>query len=326
MTRSGRIPAFAAAVLMGVLALVVNTSSAAATTPFAFAIIGDVPYGSAQITAFPGYISKINADPEVQLVSHLGDLSSPLDCSTSYFSSVRSHFDLFADPVVYTPGDNEWADCWRAPVGAGAPLTKLAEVRQTFFPVPGTTLGTGQIPVTAQPSYPENVTFDLDSLTFGTFHAVGSFNDLVPWNGARSPSAAQTAEVAARINAAVQSITETFARAGLVGSRAVVLITQADMFIPNQGAVYRSGFQKIVQTIAAQSALFARPVFLINGDTHSYRSDKPLTLASWRSYYGIPSSVANLSRITIRGGTSEWTKFTVVSSSAVLQVQRVPST
>lgn len=326
MTRIRRIPALAAALLLGVLALLVNPASTAASTPFAFAVIGDVPYGSAQISAFPGYISRINADPQVQLVSHLGDLSSPLDCSSTYFSTVRTRFDLFADPLVYTPGDNEWADCWRAPTGAGAPLTKLAAIRSTFFPLPGTTLGIDRIPVLTQAAYPENVTFDLGGLTFATFHAVGSFNDLVPWYSAASPSATQTAEVAARIDAAVGWITNAFAQARTAGSRAVVLITQADMFIANQGSTYRSGFQKIVQTIAAESLAFAKPVFLINGDTHTYRSDKPLTLSSWRSYYGVASSVANLSRITIKGGTSEWTKFTVVSTSAVLTWQRVPAT
>lgn len=324
MTRSHKLSAFAAVLLTGILTLFSTTASTAAT-PYAFAVIGDVPYGSAQISAFPSYISKINADTSVQLVSHLGDLSSPLNCSSSYYADVRSRFDTFADPLVYTPGDNEWADCWRAPTGAGAPLSKLETLRSVFFPAPGTTLGVTRIPVTAQSGYPENVTFDAASLTFAAFHAVGSSNDLVPWYGASSRSAAQTAEVASRIDAAVRLITDAFTRARAAGSRAVVLITQADMFIPNQGSTYKSGFQKIVQTIASQSLSFARPVFLINGDSHSYRSDKPLTSSTFKSYYGITSSVWNLSRITIMGGTSEWTRFTVVSTSSVLQWQRMPS-
>ncbi|WP_411722562.1 hypothetical protein [Mycetocola sp.] len=296
-----------------------------AAGPYAFAVIGDVPYGTAQLSAFPRYISDINADPNVRLVSHLGDLSSPLDCSTSYFSSVRGHFDQVVDPLIYTPGDNEWADCWRAPTGGGYPLTKLAALRSTFFPAPGTSLGMTKIAVSAQSSYPENVTFNQGGLTFAAVHAVGSRNDLVPWYGASSPSTTQKAEVTARIDAAISLIRDTFVRAKGAASRAVVLITQADMFIPNEGTTYKSGFQKIVQTIASESRSWGKPVFLINGDTHAYRSDKPLTSSTWLSYYAVGSSVPNLSRITIKGGTSEWTRFTVVTTSAVLQWQRVPS-
>lgn len=176
-----------------------------------------------------------------------------------------------------------------------------------------------------QSGYPENVTFNQGGLTFGLVHAVGSNNDLVPWYGAPSPGVAQRSEVTARINADVALINDAFARAKSAGSRAVVLITQADMFIAGQGSAYKSGFQAIVQAIAAQSRSFGKPVFLINGDTHGYKSDKPLTSPTFLSYYGIAGSVDNLSRITIKGGTTEWTKFTVTTAASVLQWQRIPS-
>jgi len=118
---------------------------------------------------------------------------------------------------------------------------------------------------------------------------------------------------------------DAFARARANESRAVVLITQADMFAPRAGgSTCRTAFQSLVKTIAAESLNFANPVFLVNGDTHSWASDKPLMSSTWRSYYGIASAVPNLSRITIKGGTSEWTKFTVVADATVLKVQRIP--
>jgi hypothetical protein len=323
MTRSRRLAALAVAVLLGALALF-GPAASTASTPYAFAVIGDVPYGSAQTSVFPDYISRINADADVRLVSHLGDISSPLDCSSTYYSTVRSHFDRFADPLVYTPGDNEWADCWKAPVGAGEPLDRLAALRSTFFPVPGTSLGNARIPVTAQPAYPENVTFAAGAVTFAVFHAVGSSNDLLPWYGAPEPSPAQAAEATARIDAAVHLISDAFTRARASASRAVVLITQADMFLAGQGPAYVSGFQDIVRAIAAGSRSFAKPVFLINGDSHNYRADSPLTSPTWLTYYGLRDRVANLTRITIMGGTGEWTKFTVEPTSSVLSWQRMP--
>ena len=82
--------------------------------PFTFAVIGDIPYGPAQITAFPSVVDQINADPAVQFVDHLGDIKSGSSwCTDTYFAMIRQQFDRFSDPLVYTPGDNEWTDCHR---------------------------------------------------------------------------------------------------------------------------------------------------------------------------------------------------------------------
>src|SRR5450830_2006779 len=76
---------------------------------FTFAVIGDIPYGAAQIANFPHVIQQINADPTVQLVDHLGDIKSGSTvCSDEYFAQVKAQFDTFVDPLVYTVGDNEW--------------------------------------------------------------------------------------------------------------------------------------------------------------------------------------------------------------------------
>ena len=51
-------------------------------------------------------------------------------------------FEQFNDPLVYTPGDNEWADCHKKKeLSSGAPLNELAAVRKLFSPNPGYTLG-----------------------------------------------------------------------------------------------------------------------------------------------------------------------------------------
>ncbi|WP_166784444.1 PKD domain-containing protein [Cryobacterium sp. TMT1-2-1] len=321
------VPVIAAALLLAGLPLAGAPVPAAAADSFSFAVIGDVPYGSAQIAAFPRQIDQINADPTVQLASHLGDISSPLNCTDSYYSAIKTQFDRFVDPFVYTPGDNEWADCHRATVGKANPLDRLSAVRRTFFPAPGTTLGMNRIGVSAQSGYPENVLFDAGGMTIAAVHIVGSNNDLNTWTGLgySSPTTAQKAEVTARTNAGNTLMRDAFAQARANGSRAVVLITQADMFAPGaDGSTYRTAFQSLVKTIAAESLSFAKPVFLVNGDTHNWASDKPLMSSTWRSYYGVASAVPNLSRITVKGGTSEWTKFTVVADAAVLKVQRIP--
>jgi hypothetical protein len=103
-------------------------------------------------------------------------------------------------------------------------------------------------------------------------------------------------------------------------------MTQADMFAPGtQNAGYRNAFQSVVRAIASESRSFQRPVFLLNGDTHSFLLDRPLMNSKWLSFYGVSGSVPNLTRVTIEGGggVNEWVKVNVVSGSEVLQIQRV---
>ncbi|MDH2442998.1 PKD domain-containing protein [Amnibacterium sp. CER49] len=305
--------------------------AAHAAAPITFAVIGDVPYGGTQYADLPGFISQINADPSVQVTTHVGDISSPLNCSSSYYDSVKSMFDGFAMPFVYTPGDNEWADCHRATTGAGNPLDKLATVRSTFFPTPGTTMGKAPMAVTAQAGYPENVRYGLGDVTFAALNLPGSDNDLDTWTGLgyTAATSAQLSEESARTAADVQWIDQAFSQAKASGSRAVVIQTQADMFIPSTttpSAKYKQAYGSIVKELAAQSTAFGAPVFLMNGDTHVFRKDTPLTSSSWLSFYGISAAVPNLTRITVQSGTSEYARFAETSDAAVLAVTRVPRT
>jgi hypothetical protein len=96
------------------------------------AVFGDWPYADASGNRFllenaPLLINSINADPDVGLVIHVGDIHSGSEPCTSagilppiaksipdWNQGVFYQFQQFAFPVVYTPGDNEWADVTRA--------------------------------------------------------------------------------------------------------------------------------------------------------------------------------------------------------------------
>ena len=192
-----------------------------AASPFSFAVIGDMPYGAAQLSVFPQRIGQINADPDVQMVGHLGDIGGPPNCSDSYYSTIKSNFDLFSDPLLYTPGDNEWSDCSDASVGAANPLNRLAAIRQVFFPQPGRSLGQNPVDVTAQPGYPENVLLQQQDITVGMVHIVGPSNGLGWWSGNTAVTPEQKAEVVARTAADISLIRSVFATAKTNNSRAV---------------------------------------------------------------------------------------------------------
>jgi hypothetical protein len=303
-----------------------------------FGIIGDVPYGSAEIAAFPSYIQDLNAHRELSFVGHLGDIKSGSSvCSDQYFASIRSNFDTFTLPLVYTPGDNEWTDCHRVNNGAYSPLERLAAVRKIFFPRPGFTLGTPmRVDSQAKAGYPENVDFRKNDISFTAVNIPGSNNSLLPWSGLgkTAPTSEQITEVQARTQADIRQLTDTFQDARRHRDRAVVVMTQADMFDPtvtNPAPSDYAAFTPLVKTLIEQANAFGGPVYLINGDSHVFNEDHPLASgSSWLSFYGQTTAAANLTRLTVDGSSNaqDWLKATETprGSATPLRFERVPFT
>ncbi|WP_448002885.1 hypothetical protein [Agromyces bauzanensis] len=334
------------------LALIVSTAAPAQAAPrasdapqdesFSFAVIGDVPYGSDQIARFPLMVSELNEQDDLRFVTHVGDIKAgSAQCTDDYFAAIKAQFDRFEAPLVYTPGDNEWVDCHRTNNGAYDPLERLDTLRSVFFPNPGKTLG-ANMPVSVPDSaLPENVTFGVQRVAFSVLNVQGSNNSLMPWTGLgmTEPSAAQLQEVAARTAADVAQLKRTFADAKATNARAVVVMTQADMFDPfllGAGAAEHpelvSGFRPIIEALAEGSREFRGEVYLFNGDSHVYNDDSPLAAGSpWLEIYG-QDEVDNLRRVTVEGAatSNEWLRVSVQSNSGsgegVLSWERVPYT
>ena len=299
-----------------------------------FAVIGDVPYGADQVAKFPSWIDQINADPDVALTFHVGDIKNgSTRCDDAYYRMIRTQFDRFADPLVYTPGDNEWTDCHRVNNGAYQPLERLAFDRAVFFDQPGTTLG-APVPVSVpDAAYPENVSLRHAGVDFAVLHVVGSNNDLQPWTGIGNTTAtpAQVAEERARMAASISLLRSTFADARKRHDRAVVVLQQADMFDPTYTPAPTdiSAFQPLVQALVDETDAFPGDVYLVNGDSHIYYSDHPLAPGSvWLTRYGVTGSAAGLERITVDGSDNnkDWLKVTVnrPGAASTLSWTRIP--
>ena len=336
-----KITAAAAVLALGLLAS--QPATAADTSDgqaFTFGVIGDIPYGDAEIARFPARIQDINADADLKFVTHVGDIKNGSSvCSDEYFANIRTQFDTFEHPLVYTPGDNEWVDCHRTNNGAYNPLERLDKLRDVFFTEPGKTLGAA-MPVKTQESFglPENVRFTQNRVAFSVLNIQGSNNSLLPWTGLGETSATpeQLAEVEHRTGAVLDQIRETFSDAERRNDRAVVLMTQADMFDPSLLAAASadpdtiSGFREIVQTITEETNRFDAPVYLINGDSHVFAENEPLAGGSpWLDVYGQPAA-DDLQRITVDGSANatNYVRFTVAANSAaggdVLSWEKVP--
>lgn len=279
---------------------------------YSFAVIGDLPYGADQIARFPGWIQQINADPAVRAVLHVGDIKNGSSvCSDDYFDLIRSDFDTFEDPLVYTPGDNEWTDCHRANNGAYDPLERLDKVREVFFDHPGRTLGRHPMRVDSQAraGFPENVSFRRADVTFVAANVVGSNNGLQPWTGLGNtePTPEQQAAVRDRTANGIAALHQAFARARRAHDRGVVVMQQADMFDPTYTPAPDdiSAFRPWVQALVDEARHFRGPVYLFDGDSHAYNADRPLATGSdWLTTYDVTGTADNLTRVTVDGSSN----------------------
>jgi hypothetical protein len=319
------------------------------------AVFGDWPYSQMLLDNANLLTDSVNADPDVSLVLHVGDIhSGSMPCTSAgilppipssnpgWNQGVFSAFQKFHAPVVYTPGDNEWTDCHKKKESrSGAPLNELAAVRSLFFSRPGHTLGLTDKQVLTQAQnfdpnnpidgqYVENVIWRQNGVVFVTVNMPGSNNDGLKWDGNDGnpqfvDETARTNDVTNRTGAAIRWLKAAFDAASKTHARGVVIGLQADMWDPAAlvaGADGLSGYTDFVKALATFSINFGRPVLLINGDSHLYGSDQPLAdPSSATGQIHHTAAVSNLTRITVQGSTNapgEWLKLTIDPSSKSL--------
>lgn len=331
--------------------LFTSTVANAASKPLSVAVFGDWPYSASLLTNAPALTNSVNADPDARLVIHVGDIHSgsmpctgtglnpiPATSVPGWNQGIYNIFQQFNDPLVYTPGDNEWTDCHKTKQGSsGYPLNELAAVRSLFFAKPGLTLGGTAMEVESQAKeyehdfsadaqFVENVMWTKSQVVFVTLNVPGSNNDTLPWKGGTGAflnEAARQQEVTERNAANLRWLDRAFDEARESNAKGVVIALQANMWDPEAllpGGDGLNAYNAFVQELARLSLQFGRPVLLLNGDSHVYNSDQPLAnlTSATGLIHGTPA-VPNLTRITVQGSTnhpSEWLKLTIDPKSA----------
>ena len=312
------------------------------------AVFGDSPYGTsdadtAQFKATPAFIQTINSDRDVSLVLHVGDIhSGKQTCTLEYDQSIYSMWTAFKFPLVYTPGDNEWTDCHKPKEGGKDPLANLGFVRSIFFATPGNAIAVDKALYSQaeayDPDFPsdkeyvENVIWEQSNVVFVTLNVPGgSNNDEDNWFGA-ARTQAQTDEVLKRTSADLRWLDAAFDLAATKHAKAVVIQLQADMWDLDGTALkdlHIANYRQFIDSIAMHARVFNRPVLLLNGDSHGYRSDNPLVkgapcvtekgasvvACSNDAYDNQPNgyNVKNFHRIVVHGSTApmEWIKLQI---------------
>jgi hypothetical protein len=276
----------------------------AAAQPFQFAAIGDTGYSKKSEQEFSRMIAAMNKEP-LAFVVHVGDfeadprpyMRSPTTvtepCTDESFKSVLAQFQQSAHPFVLTPGDNDWTDCHILKPRQVDPIERLAKLREMFYPQ-GVSLGTRTMPVESQagdpkfPKFRENLAWTVNNVSFMTMHIVGSNN-----NRGRTPE--MDAEADERMAANIAWLRKAFADAKARNSAGLVLITQANpgfetkwtpslidryfRLFPGANPPKKlppSGFDDILDAVAAEMASYDKPTLFIHGDTHIFHVSKPL--------------------------------------------------
>lgn len=256
-----------------------NTSASA---DFTFAAFGDTPYTEEEESRFVGMIAELNRE-KLAFVIHVGDFKSGWSpCSDALFKQRAEWFALFHHALIYTPGDNEWTDCWRAWPTQHEPLERLQKLRGLFF-ADNHSLGQHRLTLARQNGgYPEHARWTHEGITFATLNVPGGDNNL------RMPD-----EAAARGKMLEAWVIAAFDAARAQGHRAVVLAMQANPFLRSSAA--QQGYAGLLNTLLAQTQNYSGEVLLIHGDTHRYRVDQPLADRKTRR------TVRNFTRLEVFG-------------------------
>lgn len=269
------------------------------TGDITFTVMGDAPYYWWEEQRYDHLVEALNAD-SLDWVIHLGDLFW-VPCSDAKMRERLEVLQRIRHPVVFTPGDNEWTDCWGRREGRFAPLDRLAKLREIYYPEPGRTLGGRPMTVISQASdsswseFVENVRWARGGIVFATFHLVGSRNATEAFPGRTE---ADDRAALRRTEAAATWLRATFDEARESSANGVFLALHAAFFDPpheyvqpaprdpeasgeddsdSEGDEYRRAYEPFLGALTEEVASFDGPVVLAHGDDHEFVVDSPLT-------------------------------------------------
>lgn len=253
---------------------------AQASETFRFVALGDMPYSIPN--DYPRYerlIAAINkSNPSFSIF--IGDTKSgSTPCSDEYNQKVKSYFNQFSSPLIYSIGDNEWTDCHRTLAGTYDPIERLDNLRSSFFNT-NRSLGKIQIELNRQSDsdlkyakFVENSYWVKNQFLFVNLHIPGSNNNFERNDEAK-------AEYYERNEANLSWIQNAFTLADRKGYKGIIFSYQADMFYtPKQATDTESGYRDTIIKLTKLSEEFKKPVLLIHGDSHRLIIDQPLKKA-----------------------------------------------
>jgi len=245
---------------------------------FSFAVLGDAPYQAWEEIQHRLVIREIDSH-NLSWAIHIGDIFWR-PCTDEMYARTLELFTSLRHPVIYTPGDNEWYDCWEPASGSYDPLERFARIRQVFFSSPARSLGMRSLTLVSQAGsarfaeFAENVRWTHEGVVFLTVHLIGTRNGTEPFP---TRTEADGAAAIRRTEAAAAWLREAFAEARAANASAVVVAFHGNpKFEDPAGEPYRQAFEPFISALEEETERFGRPVLAAHGDFHEFVVDHPL--------------------------------------------------
>ena len=181
---------------------------------------------------------------------------------------------MLRSPGVLRPGNNEWADCWKANRGAADPTKYHADARSVLVearePSPGAPAAGAR--VRRDPGvrrFFRKRALDFRRRDFATLNLAGTHNN-------QELRVRILAQVVRREQASLPWGRSEFAEARRGKQRAVVLAFHSNPF--NENLRYDGGpFESVVKAIDSEAEAFDGQVLIVQGHYHEFVIDRPLT-------------------------------------------------
>jgi hypothetical protein len=292
---------------------------------YTIGLFGDAPYNAQGKADYPYLLQDINAS-NVAFSTFDGDLKAGGDgpCSNSLYTTAIAGFNSLERPLIWVPGDNDWTDCWGR-YGPGTapfsdPIERLSHERQLFTST-SRSLGEHTLTLTRESSergpysiYSENVRWTYGPVVYLGLNVQGSndnypYHDTDPFPRSDAEILRQQNEEVARKAADLHWLDEGFQYAKRVGAKGVLIVWQADPNFNNEQHLANphdgDAFPDYVDALRAETLAFPGQVVLVHGDSHYFKVDKPLTLASGKV-------LGNFTRVETFGASStDWVQATI---------------
>ena len=271
-----------------------------AAKKFEFVVLGDTAYTHDTYEEYEALIDTINREKPAFTI-HVGDTLGYQLCNNEMFNRIDGFFKRFKRPLVYTPGDNEWVDCYEHNENGDFvhewsdrpeyKLDRLAELRKRYFST-DKSLGKRKLTLERQSineqyaDFVENAYWIHNDVLFFTAHIVGSTDSFHPHK------LDLIHESVERRHANFWWIMHMLEVAKEHKVEAIVLAAHAEMFERDEaytdehdfsGTVIRGGlkgpYAGYVYAISYLTRMFEKPVLLVHGDAHRFVIDRPLKIS-----------------------------------------------
>eukprot|EP01024_Parvocaulis_polyphysoides_P033321 TRINITY_DN29678_c1_g1_i1.p1 TRINITY_DN29678_c1_g1~~TRINITY_DN29678_c1_g1_i1.p1 ORF type:complete len:702 (-),score=103.97 TRINITY_DN29678_c1_g1_i1:144-1964(-) len=329
-------------------------------TAFSLAVLGGLPFSS-PVSTWENILMDIS-EADVSFVVHTGDIKGPnTNCSDEYFDYILDSFSEVNHPLVYVPGDNEWANCNSEEAGQWDPIERLNYIRELFFEDTSSSLGKYPMPIISQTSLgnnlvregvaeqegvvngqqsglPENAIWTREGVYFAAIHLVGNNNNLERQSQDTEVTFAERLnEFIHRNESNIQFVDRIFDEAMQNDAEGIIIFFNGNPFnqssqdfdIADEKQSIKTGFQDVMDLILNQTMEFGNPVVLVHSDYQEFLIDQPFNQGNTINdnqfeYANNINHIENLTRVVVPGSGQVWWLEIVVNPSSTEVFTFVP--